>query len=46
MPRISRFEGFLRLSRKAKSFESGRAEWRLARYEPDEQVIRPKPSHG
>ena len=36
MPRISRFEWFLQLRRRAKSFESGRAGWRLARYEPDE----------
>ena len=36
MPRISSFERFLRLRRRAKSFESGRAGWRLARYEPDE----------
>ena len=30
MPRISRLEWFLRLRRGAKSFESGRAGWRLA----------------
>ena len=36
MPRISRFEWLFRLRRRAKSFESGRAGWHLARYEPDE----------
>jgi hypothetical protein len=36
VPGISRFERFLRLRGGAKSFESGRAGWRLARHEPDE----------
>jgi len=35
--------GFLRLRRRAKSFESGRAGWRLARYESDELPGRSTP---
>ena len=41
MPRISRFEKFLRLRRGAKSFESGRAGWLLARYELDDNTLSP-----
>jgi hypothetical protein len=37
--RISRFQRFLRLGRGAKSFESGRAGWRSARYEPDRSIL-------
>jgi len=39
VPRISRFEWFLQLRRRAKSFESGRAGWRLARYEPEWSIL-------